>query len=52
MKKTKWYSNPYQNEMLEAQKQKDEIDNEIVYAMAKIMAFFMSIGVVYLLFRQ
>ena len=50
--KTKWYSNPYQNEVWEAQKEKDEIDNEIVYALAKIMAFFMAIGVIYFLFRQ
>jgi hypothetical protein len=50
--KTKWYSNPYQNEVWEAQKEKDEIDNEIVYALAKIMAFFMAIGVIYLLFRK
>ena len=48
----KWHSNPYQNEVWEAQRQKDEIDNEIVYALAKIMAFFMSIGIIYLLFRQ
>lgn len=52
MKKTKWYSNPYQNEMLEAQKQKDKIDNEIIYAMAKIMALLMSLGVIYLVFKQ
>lgn len=50
--KTKWYSNPYQNEVWEAQKEKDEIDNEIVYALAKIMAFFMAIGVIYFLFRE
>jgi len=50
--KTKWYSNPYQNEVWEAQKEKDEIDNEIVYALAKIMAFFMAIGVIYFLFRK
>lgn len=52
MKKTKWYSNPYQNEMLEAQKQKDKIDNEIAYAMAKIMALLMSLGVIYLMFKR
>ena len=57
----KYYDNPYQTEKWEAekwnvvnelQKNKDEIDNEIIYALAKIMAFFMSIGVIYLLFRQ
>ena len=48
----KWHSNPYQNEVWEAQRQKDKIDNEIVYALAKIMAFFMAIGVIYLLFRE
>jgi hypothetical protein len=52
----KLYTNPYQSEVWESmkqtQKEKDEIDNEIVYALAKIMAFFMSIGVIYLLFRQ
>lgn len=48
----KWHSNPYQNEVLEAQRQKDKIDNEIVYALAKIMAFFMAIGVIYFLFRK
>ena len=57
----KYYDNPYQTEKWKAEKwnvvnelhkQKDEIDNEIVYALAKIMAFFMSIGVIYLLFRQ
>lgn len=51
-KKPRLYSNPYQNEIWEIKKEKDEIDNEIVYALAKIMAFFMSIGVIYLLFRQ
>ena len=54
--KTKWYSNPYQNEVWESmkqtQKEKDEIDNEIVYALAKIMAFFMALGVIYLLFKK
>lgn len=50
--KTKWYSNPYQNEVWEAQKEKDEIDNEIVYALAKIMAFFMAIGVICFLIRK
>ena len=57
----KYYDNPYQTEkwkaekwnvVKELQKTKDEIDNEIVYGLAKIMAFFMSIGVIYLLFRQ
>ena len=48
----KWHSNPYQNEVWEAQRQKDKIDNEIVYALAKIMAFFMAIGVIYLLFKK
>ena len=52
----KLYTNPYQSEVWESmkqtQKEKDEIDNEIVYALAKIMAFFMSIGIIYLLFRK
>ena len=52
----KLYDSPYQNEVWEAmkqtQKEKDEIDNEIVYALAKIMAFFMAIGVIYFLFRE
>lgn len=57
----KYYDNPYQTEKWKAekwnvvnelQKTKDEIDNEIIYALTKIMAFFMSIGVIYLLFRQ
>ena len=52
MTKTKWYSNPYHDEIWEAQKQKDEIDNEIIYALAKIMAFFMALGVIYLLFKK
>lgn len=52
MKKTKWYSNPYHDEIYQAQKQKDEIDNEIIYALAKIMAFFMALGVIYLLFKK
>jgi hypothetical protein len=48
----KLYDSPYQNEVWEAQRQKDKIDNEIVYALAKIMAFFMAIGVIYFLFRE
>ena len=48
----KLYDSPYQNEVWEAQRQKDKIDNEIVYALAKIMAFFMAIGVIYLLFKK
>ena len=57
----KYYDNPYQTEkwkaekwnvVKEAQKTKDEIDNEIVYALAKIMAFFMALGVIYLLFKK
>ena len=57
----KYYDNPYQvekwkaeewNVVNETQKTKDEIDNEIVYALAKIMAFFMAIGVIYFLFRK
>ena len=52
----KLYTNPYQSEVWESmkqtQKEKDEIDNEIVYALAKIMAFFMAIGVIYFLFRK
>lgn len=30
MPKTKWYSNPYHDEIYQAQKQKDKIDNEII----------------------
>ena len=48
----KWHSNPYQNEVWEAQRQKDKIDNEIVYCMARILAFMMTLGVIYLLFRK
>ena len=52
----KLYTNPYQSEVWESmkqtQKEKDEIDNEIIYALAKIMAFFMAIGVIYFLFRK
>jgi phage terminase large subunit GpA-like protein len=51
MKKTKWYSNPYQNEIWEAMKQKDQIDNEITYGMARILAFMMTLGVIYLIFK-
>jgi hypothetical protein len=51
MPKTKWYSNPYQDEVWEAKKQKDKIDNEIAYAMSKICAFFLALGVVYLLLK-
>ena len=36
-KKPLLYSNPYQNEIWEIKKEKDEIDNEIVYALAKII---------------
>ena len=52
MKKTKWYSNPYQNEILEAEKEKEQIDNEIAYTMARIMALLMLLGVIYLVFKQ
>ena len=52
MPKTKWYSNPYHDEIYKAQKQKEEIDNEIVYCMARILAFMMTLGVIYFLFRQ
>lgn len=52
----KLYTNPYQNEVWESmkqtQKEKDEIDNEIVYCMARILAFMMTLGVIYFLFRQ
>ena len=57
----KYYDNPYQTEKWEAekwnvvnetQKEKDEIDNEIVYCMARILAFMMTLGVIYFLFRQ
>ena len=57
----KYYDNPYQTEkwkaekwnvVNETQKEKDEIDNEIVYCMARILAFMMTLGVIYLLFRQ
>jgi hypothetical protein len=49
--KTKWYSNPYQDEVWEAKKQKDKIDNEIAYALSKICAFFLALGVVYFLLK-
>ncbi len=57
----KYYDNPYQTEkwkaekwnvVNETQKEKDEIDNEIVYCMARILAFMMTLGVIYFLFRQ
>jgi len=57
----KYYDNPYQTEKWKAekwnvvnelQKNKDEIDNEIVYCMARILAFMMTLGVIYFLFRQ
>lgn len=48
----KLYDSPYQDEVWEAMKQKDQIDNEIVYCMARILAFMMTLGVIYLLFRQ
>ena len=51
----KLYTNPYQNEVWEAmnqtQEEKDQIDNEIVYCMARILAFMMTLGVIYLLFK-
>lgn len=37
---------------MKLKKTKDKIDSEIVYALAKIMAFFMAIGVIYFLFRK
>ena len=57
----KYYDNPYQTEKWKAekwnvvnelQKNKDEIDNEIIYCMARILAFMMTLGVIYFLFRQ
>jgi len=52
----KYYDNPYQTEkwnvVNELQKNKDEIDNEIIYCMARILAFMMTLGVIYFLFRQ
>jgi hypothetical protein len=33
-------------------KQKNKIDNEIALGMSKIVAFFMAIGVIYLLFKE
>jgi hypothetical protein len=56
MKKIKWYSNPYDEEILgasrEATKEKDEIDNEISFFMSKVVAFLMTLGIVYLLFTD
>ena len=52
MPKTKWYSNPYHDEIYQKKKKKDEIDNEIVYCMARILAFMMTLGVIYFLFRK
>ena len=55
-KKTKWYSNPYQNEvwgaLAKTQKEKDEIDDEISYLLSKIIAFLFTLGIVYLLFAD
>jgi hypothetical protein len=48
----KLYDNPYKNEYWEAKKEQDRIDNEVAYAMAKIVAFLMAIGVIYLLFKE
>ena len=48
----KLYDNPYQNELWETMKQKDQIDNEIALGMSKIVAFLMAIGVIYLLFKE
>lgn len=47
----KLYDNPYQSEVWEAMKQKDQIDNEITYGMARILAFMMTLGVIYLIFK-
>lgn len=57
----KLYDSPYQSEVCEAQKDnvfkdvqksRDEIDNEIALWMSKALAFFMAIGVIYLLFKE
>lgn len=47
----KLYDSPYQSEVWEAMKQKDKIDNEITYGMARILAFMMTLGVIYLIFK-
>lgn len=46
------YSNPYQNEIWEAQKEKDKIDNDIAFAISKIVALFLALGVIFLLFSK
>lgn len=50
--KNRYYNYPYQDEVWKAKKEMDKIDNEVAYAMAKICAFFMSLGVIYLLFKR
>ena len=51
----KLYTNPYQNEVWESmkqtQKEKDKIDNEIALGLSKFVAFLMTLGVIYLLFK-
>ena len=48
----KHYYNPYQHEYWEAQKQKDQVDNEISYLIIKVTAFLLAVGVVYLMFKK
>ena len=52
LKDMKYYSNPYQREYWEAQKQKDQIDNEVAYWMIKWTSLFLALGVGYLLFKR
>lgn len=48
----KWCDNPYQTEYWEAQRQKDQIDNNIACWVAKITAFLLALGVAYLLLKR
>ena len=48
----KHYYNPYQHEYWEAQKQKDQVDNEIAYWVAKWTALLLALGTVYLLLKK
>lgn len=48
----KLYNNPYQSEYWKAEKEKNEQDNEIALVMSKIVAFFLALGVIFLLFSK
>ena len=57
VRKVRYYSNPYQNELLKAnaiertQRERDEIDDAIAGTWIGILCFFFIIGVIYLLFK-